>query len=292
MTRLSFLSVLVFLLALSVPSLSYAKGDVQVGDTIPHDLNVKDQTGKERNFSNLKGDKGLVLVFVRSVEWCPFCQKQLIELSTESKKINDAGYSIVSVSYDGLDQIQKFSSKHKPKITMLSDPSSEIIRAFDILNTANAKGTFSYGIPYPGTYIISKDKKVQAKFFNDGFKDRVSPSDLLAKIKKLNPPPAPNYLSLDEMGTDPIVPGQDVIDIPEKITAPALPEVPQAVDMVKPEALSPETDLPVKPIMPEAGVLEKIEVPNDITIPEAPEVMDPVLVKPTTVEKSATGSVW
>lgn len=201
-----------------------AKGSVKVGDTIPHELNLKDSSGKLRSFSDLRGKKGLVLVFVRSAEWCPFCQKQLIDMNKNENKFNDAGYSVVSVSYDPVDKLQKFSRKNNTKITLLSDPASDSIRAFGILNKANAKGTFSYGIPHPGVYIVSKDKKVQAKFFKAGYQDRPSVDGLLAEIKKLNPPPAPVYESLDNMGQDPIDPEDSVIEIPEKIIDPIIIE--------------------------------------------------------------------
>jgi len=214
-------------LLVSIPSHSYAKGKVKVGDTIPHNLGLKDQNGKTRSFSGLTGKKGLVLVFVRSAEWCPFCQKQLIELSKNNKKFTDLGYNIASVSYDAPKQIEKFVTKNKPKITMLSDPASESIRAFDILNTASAKGTMSYGIPHPGVYIIDDKKKVQAKFFESDYKKRPSVKTLIKKIKELNPPKVNHYaqpysppMTIENMGQDPILPGEEMIETPEKMLDP------------------------------------------------------------------------
>ena len=245
MIRTFFLTLFAFLLVTAMPSVLQAKGSVKVGDAIPHDLALKDSAGKMRSFGDLKGSKGLTLVFIRSAEWCPFCQKQLIELNKNAKKFFDAGYPVVSVSYDGLDQLKKFTTKHKPDITMLSDPASSSIRAFGILNEANVKGTMSYGIPYPGVYIVSKDKKVQAKFFKKGYKDRPSVKELLAEIKKLNPPPQPNYISLDNMGTDPILPGEEIIVTPEKITEPVV--LPEEVTAPEGDASVPavtKTDVP------------------------------------------------
>ena len=285
MIRLTVLTIFSFLLVF--PSLAHAKGSTKVGDTIPHDLKLKDHNGKMRSFSGLTGDKGLVLVFVRSAEWCPFCQKQIIDLSKNIKKFTDEGYNVASVSYDPVEQLKKFATKNNPKITMLSDPASESIRAFGILNVANAKGTFSYGIPYPGTYIVSKDKKVQAKFFNDGFKDRVTVKQLVAEIKKLNPPPAPVYESLDNMGQDPIDPNNNTIDIPEKITDPI---------MVPDEVKAPEFDAPAVPetpapapaveemVKPETAMPDKVMPPKELVVPEAPAFPDPAPVVPEVPE--------
>jgi len=41
-----------------------------------------DQTGKPRQLSDLMGRNGLVLMFFRSAEWCPFCQAQLVDINS------------------------------------------------------------------------------------------------------------------------------------------------------------------------------------------------------------------
>ena len=224
------LILVLFIFISIVPSASYAKGSVSVGDVIPHNLNLLDQKRKSRNFDDLKGKNGLVLVFVRSVDWCPFCQKQVIELNKNAKKFTDQGYTVVTVSYDSVLSMTKFLTKHKPDITMLSDPRSKSIRAFGLLNEGPAKGTRTYGIAHPGVYIIGKDKKVQAKFFKAGYKDRPSITEILDKVKALNPAAKPKRpyvppMTIEEMGQDPIIPGQDVIDVPDDVLEPVLPSM-------------------------------------------------------------------
>ena len=268
MTRLIF-TLFSFLLILSMPSLSFAKGSVggsvKVGDKMPHNLELKDQSGKMRSFSELKGKKGMVLVFVRSVEWCPFCQKQIIGLSKEAKKFSDAGYSVVSVSYDALAQLEKFVTKNNPKITLLSDPASESIRAFGILNEASAKGTMSYGIPHPGVYIVDKNKKVQAKFFKTNVKDRPSTKEILEKIKALNAPVIP-AMTIENMGQDPILPEDQFIVTPEKQAPIILPE--DIPVNITPEVVVPEAMLEA---VPEA-VQDVAPIETPIEMPVAPAV--------------------
>lgn len=250
MTRFLFSFFAAFILVLSFSYPSYATGDVKVGDTLPHDLNLKDSTGKERHFDDLRGKKGVTLVFIRSVEWCPFCQKQLIELSKNASKFEEAGYPVVSISYDRLPQMEKFVTKNKPKITLLSDPASESIRAFGILNESNAKGTMSYGIPHPGVYLVGADKKVQATFFEDGYKKRAKISELLTKIKELNPPPKPQVEDLEGLGEDPIVPGQDVITVPNETLEPVLSPVEEEYN--GDSVAMPEADILENPAVNEA----------------------------------------
>lgn len=253
---MKYLILAVTLLCFSIftPSLSQAKGNVKVGDAIPHNLELKDQAGKTRNFNDLKGEKGMTLVFVRSVNWCPYCQKQLIALDKDAKKFEDAGYPIVSVSYDTPQAMEKFITKNKPSITLLSDPRSDSIRSFGILNQETAKGTNSYGIPYPGVYIIDNKKKVQAKFFESDYKKRPSSEDLLSKIKELNPPPAAPYVSLDNMGQDPIDPQDAIIEIPEKIVDPAELDMPMIEPAPQSNIVIP-TATEAMPIMPPAPIV-------------------------------------
>lgn len=267
-----------------MPQMALAKGSVNVGDIIPHSLTLKDQKGKTQSFSNLSGEKGLVLAFVRSVEWCPYCQKQVIELDKNKQKFNDLGYNVATVSYDPIEQMSKFVTTNKPSITLLSDPSSESIRAFGILNENSAKGTMSYGIPYPGVYIIDNNKKVQAKFFEEGYQNRPSARKLLVKIESLNAPVV-EPMTMESMGTDPIDPNQAFVEIPQEAllpiiegnveTAPALMEETEATGV--PESIVPPTTpaieapvnvepIEIQPIIPDASK-NKI-MPADETVIE------------------------
>ena len=51
----------------------------KVGETVPYPIEALDQTGMAQTFDTLKGDNGLILLFNRSVDWCPYCQNQVID---------------------------------------------------------------------------------------------------------------------------------------------------------------------------------------------------------------------
>ena len=158
----------------------------EVGSKIPHDLALKDQAGTVQGFDALSGEKGIVLVFVRSADWCPYCQVQLIDLRDNAKPIEEAGYNVVTISYDAPEVLQKFANKYDFPYVMLSDEGSKAIRTFDILNTQYDEGHFAHGVPYPHVYVISKDQHVQADLVKDGYKDRPEITAILEAIKGLN----------------------------------------------------------------------------------------------------------
>ncbi len=274
------------LVLILTPAVAFAKGDVNVGQKIPHNLELQDQNGKTRSFNDLKGKKGMVLVFVRSAQWCPFCQEQLLELNKKAKSFTDAEYPVVSVSYDTPQAMEKFITKNKPTITMLSDPRSQAIRAFGILNEDAAKGTRSYGIPHPGVYIVDANKKVQAKFFEVGYKKRPSTKTLMAKIEELNPKPKPKPvvepMTIESMGEDPILPEDAVIESLDAPIEPVLPiDEPAKIETSIPAA----TDESLAPSMPDAEPAPMPETMFDNSVVPKAKVEETVKeMMPTTVE--------
>ena len=144
----------------------------KIGDNIPHNLSLKDQAGLDANFESLKGEAGLVVFFVRSADWCPFCQQQLKDFITRYQGFKDHGYEVASVSYDSVEKLNRFSTQYAVPYTMLSDPTSESIKAFDILNTKYTQGSRFYGIPHPTIYVINAEGVITHIFREGGYKAR------------------------------------------------------------------------------------------------------------------------
>ena len=154
------------------------------GDKIPHNLETLDQNETVQSFESLKGEKGTVLVFVRSADWCPYCQVQLLDLRGIGETIEDHGYNLVAISYDAPEKLKAFSSRYNFPFAMLSDPQSEIIKAFGILNTEMKEDTPYYGIPYPRVYIVNAEGVVEHVLSEEGYKKRPSPEDILELVKR------------------------------------------------------------------------------------------------------------
>ena len=196
-----------------------AVGGVSVGAKIPHTLTLLDQNRKKRSFSDMTGKKGIVLVFVRSANWSTQCQKQILELNQNQKRFKDKGYNVVTVSYDSVLSMTDFLRKNKPNITILSDPRSNSIRAFGVLDDKPAIGTRSYGTAQPVVYIVDAKQKVQAQFFHQNTQNRPTIKDILSKIDRLNPKSKERSyelpMTIEAMGQDPIIPGDDIIVLPE-----------------------------------------------------------------------------
>src|SRR5690242_9048334 len=93
----------------------------RIGTKIPDIGTPSDQTGKQRSLSSLMGEKGLVLFFFRSADWCPYCQAQMIDLNSANAAIERRGYKMAGISYDTPDILSTFIERRKIAYTLLSD---------------------------------------------------------------------------------------------------------------------------------------------------------------------------
>lgn len=170
--------------AQTVTSSKAAEFGVKVGAKAP-DIAGMTQDGAPASFDTLKGEKGLVVVFVRSADWCPFCRAQLADLNTVAASLKAKGYPVVSVSYDPVATLKAFSTKQAIGYTLLSDPGSKVIDAFGVRNEEmRGKARFD-GIPHPVIYIIGADGVVTSKLYEDGYKNRPAASVVAATAAAL-----------------------------------------------------------------------------------------------------------
>ncbi len=186
-----FLLVFVFIF---VPLSAFAADDVQmeatdrgsaIGTIIPSELDRVDQHGAPRQFDDLVGENGMVLMFIRSAKWCPFCKRQLMDVSANVDEIHALGYALVILSYDSVEDIQRYVAEHEPKFTMLSDPSSTVIDAFGLRNANYPEMHFAHGVPHPMIFIIGPDKIIQDKLAEHGYRDRPPTEAVIHSIQAM-----------------------------------------------------------------------------------------------------------
>ena len=80
--------------------------------------------------------------------------------------------------------MKKFAEKSKISFPLLSDPESNTIEAYHILNAA-AKGK-AEGVPDPATFIIDRQGVIRAKLFLEGYVNRHT-TDALVEAAKAVP---------------------------------------------------------------------------------------------------------
>jgi peroxiredoxin len=143
-------------------------------------IHLKDEQGRQQCLATLSGPNGLLLLFFRSADWCPFCKGQLVDLEGSQKSFAAKGINIAAVSYDSTAILADFANRRSITYPLLSDTSSSLIDAFGIRNP-EGKG-MEAGIPYPGYYLIGRDGVIQRRFFETAYVNRLTASNLYSNL--------------------------------------------------------------------------------------------------------------
>jgi peroxiredoxin len=195
--------------AQQVRRIDVSKLGPQVGETVP-DFALTDQHGTKRTLQSLMGAKGTMIVFYRSADWCPYCKTQLLELQTQYESLRKEGLGLVGISYDSQEVLAAFTKQHGITFPLLSDVGSETIKRYGILNTvaeeglgpngndpdviarvkryvsANGASERQRGIPFPGTFIVDRTRRVKARFFEDSYTVRNTVSNIRVRLNDVS----------------------------------------------------------------------------------------------------------
>jgi peroxiredoxin len=155
-----------------------------VGAKVPA-LHATDLKGAPVDVKALSGKNGLVLVFFRSAKWCPYCQKQLMELKDAPGPLAERGYKLAAISYDPADVLGPFTEKRGISYPLLSDAGSVTIDAWKLRDMRYKPDTFAWGVPYASIYVIAPNGTLRAKLAEEDYKVRPPLSAMLATIDAL-----------------------------------------------------------------------------------------------------------
>lgn len=187
--RRGFVGSVILTVALAVmgPSLAAEAQDLgpPVGAKVPDIGTPPDQTGTQRSLSSLMGEKGLVLFFFRSADWCPFCQAQMMDLNTATAAIERRGYKMAGISYDSPQILSTFIERRKIAYTLLSDPKSEIIDRYGLRDPQYRPGSRAYGVPRPVILIVDRSGTITAKLYEETYQKRPPATLVVETLDKL-----------------------------------------------------------------------------------------------------------
>jgi peroxiredoxin len=170
----------------------------QVGQVVP-DFRLEDGQGKVWTRDAIMGPKGAMLVFSRSVDWCPYCKTQMLELQSRVNELKAQGLGLAVITYDSPAIMADFGRRRGITFPLLSDPGSQTIKAYGILNTTVAAGTNNYGIPFPGTFLIDRTGKVTSRFFEEAYQERNTISTIMIALGNAKTPAAAKRIQTDHL---------------------------------------------------------------------------------------------
>lgn len=180
------LMIMSFLFTFFVTNTTLANTILDVGPKMQEkspELTVLDFNKKPVKLTDLSKEKGVILLFFRSADWCPFCKRHLIELNVQAEKFTKLGYGLAGISYDSREILNAFTQAQNISYPLLSDQEVATMKAYNIVNTQYKPSDDNYGIPYPGVVVIDNQGKVIHKYFYEGYRDRVKFNELYNQLK-------------------------------------------------------------------------------------------------------------
>ena len=141
-------SALVALVALLIPvvTLGGPPGDTlgigpKIGERIPQAVDLPDQTGDLRSLLSLAGERGLVLLFYRSLEMCPPCELHMRKWNEHAGALNSLGYGVATITNDSVESLARVTQRSDATVPLLSDRKARVIKAFGLLDERYPPGS-------------------------------------------------------------------------------------------------------------------------------------------------------
>ena len=105
-----------------------------------------------------------------------------MELQGRLAEIRNAGLDLAAISYDPVATLADFSARRSITFSLLSDPGSETIKRYGILNTTVDPKNALYGYPFPGTFIVDRQGVVTSRVFEEAYQERDTVSSILVRL--------------------------------------------------------------------------------------------------------------
>jgi hypothetical protein len=138
-----------------------------------------------------------------------------VELQGALPNLAKEGLSVVAVSYDPVPTLAAFASARGIGFPLLSDEGSEVIRRYGLLNETVTPGTRTYGVPWPGSFVLDRERRVVSRFFEAQYQERNTAASITVRAGGAGRGPSlqagNDHLSLDAAASDEVVaPGSRV----------------------------------------------------------------------------------
>ncbi len=144
------------------------------GDTAP-DFSLSDDTGTTVSLADLLGRK--VIVYFYPAAMTPGCTKQACDFTDSLSSLRAAGYEVVGISPDKPEKLARFRERDGLTITLLSDPSREVMEAWGAFGEKTMYGRTVTGV-IRSTFVVGEDGRIEYAAYN------VRATGHVAKLRK------------------------------------------------------------------------------------------------------------
>jgi peroxiredoxin Q/BCP len=135
---------------------------LQPGDPAP-DFTLLDDSGREVSLSSMRGGK--VIVYFYPAAMTPGCAKQACDFTESLEQLKASGYTVLGISPDAPDRLAAFRERDSLTLTLLSDPSREVLRAYGAFGQKKLYGKLVEGV-IRSTFVIDAEGRVEVAQYN------------------------------------------------------------------------------------------------------------------------------
>jgi len=160
--------------------------ELEPGDPLP-EFSAEDEDGKPVSSNDLRGRPSVVL-FVRG-NWCPFCSRQVADLTSYYKEINALGAKLVIVTPRPLGTTRRVAEIFDVQFDFWLDGDLAVTKQLGLLHETGVPGMYrdQYGpdTVWPTALVCDADNIITYVEQSKRLIDRPDPESLVAKLRKL-----------------------------------------------------------------------------------------------------------
>lgn len=187
---------IIVIAALVVLAAVFIRKKMPVGPTIPDSLkpgqplpqfSAVHEDGSTVSSSDLRGH-ATVILFVRG-GWCPFCSRQVEEITSHYKDINSLGAKLVFITPKPLDTTRRVADFFNVKFDFWLDESLAIARSLGLVLTDGVPKDwakeYGHNTFWPTALVVDADGIVRYSKLSRLVFDRPNTETLVKELKKL-----------------------------------------------------------------------------------------------------------
>ena len=130
---------------------------LNIGDRAP-EFTLNDKDGNQISLSDFKGKR--VVLYFYPKDNTPGCTRQACAFAGLYGEFQKRNIEVIGISRDSVASYAKFANQYGLSFVLLSDPSLEVIKAYDVWQEKKMCGKIGFGVVRT-TFIIDPDGNIE-----------------------------------------------------------------------------------------------------------------------------------
>lgn len=174
---------------LAWPAGAHGQSNIDEGLRTGSPVEGLDASHTRRSFTDLKGKQGLIVAFGKSADWCPICQRRLVELNQAAPQLRAQGYGLAGVTYDDPDKLASFTQRRAISYPLLADSSGAIAGAYGAAEPGDSKLHVHDTGDRPALLIIGPDGVIRGSLKEKDLAKQGVMEALMAMVEAMDASP-------------------------------------------------------------------------------------------------------